>query len=87
MWKTFPFSNENCFNADILQMWHAKMGHNNFSDLKRLPEFVEGMKLGDSKIECFEVCELNQSKKQPVPKDCIYKFWKFAYRFLRKNFS
>ena len=50
-------------------MWHAKMGHNNFSDLKRLPEFVEGMKIGDSKIECGEVCELNKSKKQPVPKD------------------
>ena len=40
-------SNENCFNVDSIQMWHAKMGHNNFSDLKRLPEFVEGMKIGD----------------------------------------
>ena len=47
------------------------MGHNNFSDLKRLPEFVEGLKIGDSKIECCEVSELNKSKKQPVPKDCL----------------
>ena len=48
-WKTFPCSNENCFNVDSLHMWHAKMGHNNFSDLKRLPELVDGMKIGDSK--------------------------------------
>ena len=67
----FPCSNENCFNVDSLQMWHAMMGYNNFSDLKRLPEFVEGMKISNSNIECCEVCELNQSKKQPVPKDCM----------------
>ena len=47
------------------------MGQNNFSDLKRLPEFVEGKKISDSKFECFEVCELIKSKKQPVPKDCM----------------
>ena len=67
----FPCSNENCFIVDSLQMWHAKMGHNNFSDLKRLPEFFEGMKIGDSKIECCEVCELKKSEKQSVPKDCM----------------
>ena len=71
VWKTFPCSNENCFNVDSLQLWHAKMGHNNFSDLKRLPEFVEGMKIGDPKNDCCEICELNKSKKQPVPKDCM----------------
>ena len=60
VWKTFPCSNENCFNVGSLQMWHAKMGHNNFSHLKRLPEFVEGVKIGDSKIECGKVCELNK---------------------------
>ena len=71
VWKTFPCTNENCFDVDSIQMWHAKMGHNNFSDLKRLPEFVGGMKIGDSKIECFEICELIKSKKQSVPKDCV----------------
>ena len=39
------------------------MGHNNFFDLKSLPEFVEGMKISDTEIECCEVCELNKSKK------------------------
>ena len=71
VWKNFPCSNENCFNVDSLQMWHAKMGHKNFSDLKRLPELVEGIKITNSNIECCEVCELNKSKKQPVPKDCM----------------
>ena len=47
------------------------MGQNNFSDLKRLPEFVEVKKISDSKFECCEFCELNKSKKQPVPKDCM----------------
>ena len=71
MRKTFPSSNENCFNVDSFQLWHAKMGHNNFSDLKRLPEFVEGMKIGDSRFEYCEVFKLNNSKKQPVPKNCM----------------
>ena len=48
MCKAFPCSYENCFNVDSLQMWHAKMGHSIF--LKLLSEFVEGMKIGDSKI-------------------------------------
>ena len=52
-------------------MWHAKIGHNNFSDLKRLPEFVKGLKIVDSRIECYEDCEFNNSKKLTVPKDCI----------------
>ena len=39
--------------------------------MKPLPEFVEGMKIGDSKIECCEICELKNSKKKPVPKDCM----------------
>ena len=59
MRKTFSCSNEICFNVDSLQMWHAEMGHKNFSDLKRLSKCVEGMKKVDSKIECCEVCELN----------------------------
>ena len=54
-------------------MWHAKTGPNSFSDLKCLPEFVEGVKMSDSKIKCCEVCELNKSRKQPVPKDCMTK--------------
>ena len=69
--EPFPCCNENCFNVDSLQMRPVKMGHNNFSDLKRMPKFVEGMQIGDSKIECCEVCDLNKSKKQPVPKDCM----------------
>ena len=64
--KTFPCSNENRLNVDSLQMWHAMKGHNNFSDLKRLPEFVEGMTIGDSKIDCCEV-----KKQQLVTKDCM----------------
>ena len=53
--KTFPCSYENCFKVESLQMWHAKIGCKNFSDLKLLPEFVESTKLGDSKIECCEL--------------------------------
>ena len=90
VWKTFPCSNENCFNVDSLQMWHAKMGHNSFSDLTRLPLFVESMKIGDWKIECCEVWDLNKSKKQPVPKIARQEqknFGHCAYRCLKKNFS
>ena len=68
MWKTFPCSNENRFNVDSLQIWHAKMGHNNFSDLKRLPEFVEGKKIGDSKNECCEALSEISRKNSLFPK-------------------
>ena len=44
------------------QRWDA-------SALKRLQESVEGIKEGNSRIECFEVYELIKSKKQPVPKE------------------
>ena len=67
------------------------MGHNNFFDLKRMPEIVEGMKVGDSKIECGDVCEFNKPKKQPVSKDCMGKanqsFGQCAYSCLSKIFS
>ena len=33
VWKASPCYNENCFNADSLQIWHAKMRQNNFNDL------------------------------------------------------
>ena len=57
--KTFPCSYENSFFVDSL---HAKMDYNNFFDSKRLPEFGEGVKIFDSKMDCCEVCELYNSK-------------------------
>ena len=39
--------------------------------MKRLTEFFQGMKIGDSEIECREIYELNKSKNQPVHNDCM----------------
>ena len=46
-------------------MWQKRLGHNNFTDLSKLVEHVDGMRMSDSSI-----CELNKAKKQPIAKDC-----------------
>ena len=55
----------------MLTVYKCAMQRRDFSDLKKLPKFVEGMKISDLKIEFCAVCGLNKSKKQPVPKSCM----------------
>ncbi len=60
---------EQCFSAD-LKLWHDRMGHNNFKDLKNLEQHVIGMQIDGSKeIDVCDCCELNKSKRKPIPKD------------------
>ena len=61
---------ENCLVSSSLKMWHKRLGHNYFTDLSKLVEHVEGMRISDSSVDVCEICELNQAKKQPIAKDC-----------------
>ena len=61
---------ENCLLSSSLKMWHKRLGHNNFTDLSKLVEHVERMRISDSSLDVFEICELNKTKKQPIAKDC-----------------
>ena len=61
---------ENCLLSSNLKMWHKRLGHNNFTDLSKLVEHVEGMRISDSLVDVCEICELNKAKKQPIAKDC-----------------
>ena len=51
-------------------MWQKRLGHNNFTDLSKLVEHVEGMRISDSSVDVCEICELNKAMKQPIAKDC-----------------
>ena len=53
-------------------MWHKRLSHNNFTDLSKLVEHVEGMRISDSSVDVdvCEICELNKAKKQLIAEDC-----------------
>ena len=61
---------EQCF-ASSLKVWHERLGHTNYNDLKRLSEHVEGMKISNKDEGICGCCETNKSKRRPVPKDTI----------------
>ena len=61
---------ETCLMSSSLKMWHKRLGQNNFTDLSKLVEHVEGMRISDSAVDVCEICELNKAKKQPIAKDC-----------------
>ena len=61
---------ENCLLTSSLKMWHKRLAHNNFTDISKLVEHVEGMRISDSSVDVCEICELNKAKKQPIAKDC-----------------
>ena len=44
-----------------LKMWHKRLGHNNFTDLSKLVEHVEGMRISVSSVDVCEICELNKA--------------------------
>ena len=61
---------ENCLMSSRLKMWYKRLGHNNFTELSKLIEHIEGMLISDSLVDVCEICELNKPKKQPIAKDC-----------------
>ena len=66
--KTLDFCS---FSGEIEEsvLWHHRLGHNNFKNVKRLAHHVSGMSLKHSafdKLCCCEVCKISKSRRQPV---------------------
>ena len=67
------FCNEQCLASLNLKFWHDRLGHNNFQDLIKLQNHVDGMQIDkndSSELKC-ETCELNKAKRKAVPKDSV----------------
>ena len=66
--KTFDFCSFSGENEKAV-LWHHRLGHNNFKNVKRLAHHVSGMSLKHSafdKLCCCEVCKISKSRRQPV---------------------
>ena len=73
IWKNFDYEeiSEQCnlANGDPLSLWHKRLGHNNFEDIYKLKDHAVGLKLSEHNFARCKTCQLNKSKKLPVPKD------------------
>ena len=59
----------NLANGDPLSLWHKRLGHKNVEDIYKLKDHAVGLKLSEHNLTNCETCQLNKSKKLPVPKD------------------
>ena len=59
----------NLANGDPITLWHKRLGHNNVEDIYKLKDHAVGLKLSEHNLTNCETCQLNKSKKLPVPKD------------------
>ena len=68
IWKNNDYEeiSEQCnlANGDPLSL-----GHNNVEDIYKLKDHAVGLKLSEHNLTNCETCQLNKSKKLPVPKD------------------
>ena len=67
------FCYEQCLASSKLKLWHDRLGHNNFQDLIKLQNHVDGMqidKIDSSELKC-DTCELNNAIRKAVPKDNV----------------
>ena len=59
----------NLANGDPLSLWHKRLGHNNVQGIYKLKDHAVRIKLSEHNLTNCETCQLNKSKKPPVPKD------------------
>ena len=73
VWKNIDYevTSEQCnlANGDPLSLWHKRLGHNNVEDIYKLKDHAVGLKLSEHNLTNCEICQINKSKKLPVPKD------------------
>ena len=70
IWHNIDYGEQcNLANGDPLSLWHKRLGHNNVEDIYKLKDHAAGLKLSEHNLTNCETCQLNKSKKLPVPKD------------------
>lgn len=54
-----------------MEQWHLALGHNNYQDVARLPQLVEGMAINRSQPHGHcDSCATEKAKRAPVKKTC-----------------
>ena len=71
-WKTVNSTGtENCnlVSRDRLSFWPKLLGYNNIEDLLESKDHAIGHRISNHEVGNCETCQLNKSKKPPVPND------------------
>ena len=53
-----------------LSTWHRRLGHNNWKDLSKLWEHVDGMSVSVDDFGLCECREMNKQKRRTILRDC-----------------
>ena len=70
IWHNIDYGEQcNLANGDPLSLWHKRLGHNNVDDIYKLKDHAVALKVNEHDLANCEVCQLNISKKLPVPRD------------------
>ena len=70
IWHNIDYGEQcNLANGDPLSLWHKRLGHNNVEDIYKLKDHAVGLKVNEHDLANCEICQLNKSKKLPVPRD------------------
>ena len=70
IWHNIDYGEQcNLANGDPLSLWHKCLSHNNVEDIYKLKDHAVGLKVNEHDLANCEICQLNKSKKLPVPRD------------------
>ena len=70
IWHNIDYGEQcNIANGDPLSLRHKRLGHNYVEDIYKLKDRAVGLKVNEHDLANCEICQLNKSKKLPVPKD------------------
>ena len=51
-----------------IEIWHKRLGHNNFDDIKKLENLTEGVKFSQKKHNNCVDCQTEKAKRKAIPK-------------------
>ena len=70
IWHNIDYGEQcNLAKGDPLSLWHKRLGHNNVEDIYKLKDHAVRLKVNKHDLANCEICQLNKSKKLPVPRD------------------
>ena len=67
--KSSGSENCNLTSGDQLSLWNKRLEQNNIEDLLKLKDEAIGLKISEHDLGNCETCQLNKSRRLPVPKD------------------
>ena len=73
---------KHCFGSS-LKVWHERLGHTNYNDLKRLSDHVESMKISNKDEGICECCETTSQKEGRYQKILLLVQLRYSKLFTR----